>query len=314
MKPRKLQNINLQNIPNLTSLRDQVARSGYFYVVRRFIVIIIGTLFAAFGYSLFQVPYDLAAGGLSGISIIINHYTGWPLGTLFFSLNIPMLWLGFQHLGRWGFVSYTLLSVIVFSVGTDFFLWFLPSIVEFPITEDMFLSAVYAGIIYGLGTGLVYRAGGTPGGSSIVGRIVQRKTGIPLSQVYIYIDGLTIVVSSLVFGWEIALHSAITLFFAGLASDFVLEGPSMVRTAMIITEHPNDMTVALMSRFNRGASSWNITGGYTGQTRSMVWCTVYRSQVIELREIVADTDPKAFLVIENAHQALGGGFLPLKRQ
>jgi uncharacterized membrane-anchored protein YitT (DUF2179 family) len=147
----------------------------------------------------------------------------------------------------------------------------------------------------------------------VIGRIIQIKTVFPLSQAYLYTDGLIIFVSGIIFGWEIALHALLTLFVIGMASDFVIEGPSFVRTATIITDSPSDVTQALMFGLDRGASQWEITGSYTGKTRSMVFCTIYRSQVNELKQIVAAVDDDAFVVIGNAHQALGGGFMILKR-
>ncbi len=282
-------------------------------IARRIIFITIGSVIAALGYSIFQVPYDIVAGGISGVGIVINHFTGWPVGGMFMVLNIPLLIAGFFYLGRFQFLIYTLLSVVIFSIASDMFVLFLPhTMEEYPVTEDKLLSAIYAGIVYGIGNGMVFRAGGTLGGTNVIGRIMQRKTGIPLSQVYLYSDGAIIVLAGTVFGWELALHGLLTLFIIGMATDFVMEGPSMVRTATIISNYPDELIQALMVGLQRGSSKWNITGGYTGQTRSMVWCTVNRSQVQELKQIVAEVDPNAFLVIGNAHQALGSGFLPLK--
>jgi uncharacterized membrane-anchored protein YitT (DUF2179 family) len=282
---------------------------------QRLIMVLIGTLFVALGYSLFQVPFNLAAGGVGGLSIIINALTGLPAGVTYLLLNIPLLIIGFVSLGRWRFLGYTIVSVFVFSFAVDFFSFYLPGVLEeFPITDDMLLSAVYAGIISGIGNGFVYRAGGTMGGTNVIGRLIQRRTGIPLSQSYLYADGLIILLAGLVFGWEIALHAFLTLFIMGMASDFVLEGPSMVRNVTIITNYPEELTQALMVGLRQGASHWYITGSYTGKPRAMVMCTVYRSQVNDLKHIVANMDPDAFLVIGQSHQALGGGFLSLRKE
>jgi len=282
--------------------------------LRRPAIIVLGAVVAAFGYSLFQVPFNLAAGGISGIGIIINHFTGWPVGTLYLVINIPLLALGYFYLGRWQFLIYTMLAVLIFSVAADLFIAFLPVVLARPsITADMLLSAIYGGLVSGIGVGIIYRAGGTVGGTGIVGRIIQQKTGIPLSQVYLYTDGIIILAAGFVFGWEIALHALLTLFLNGLASDFVLEGPSTVRTVMIVTDRPDELTQALMTGLNRGVSRWQVTGGYTSQTHSIILCIIYRPQVIEMKKIVASVDPAAFVVIGNAHQALGSGFLPLKR-
>jgi len=152
------------------------------------------------------------------------------------------------------------------------------------------------------------------GGTGIIGRVIQMRTGVPLSQVYLWTDGTIVLVAGLVFGWETALYAMLTLFLGGLATDYVLEGPSAVRTATIITEteHRDQMAHALIEGLGRGVSHWQITGGYTGQQRSMLLCTIYRPQVNDLKRIVADVDTQAFVIIGDAHQALGFGFIPLR--
>jgi len=174
------------------------------------------------------------------------------------------------------------------------------------------INAIYGGILGGIGGGLLYRIGGTLGGTGIISRILQRKTGIPMSQVFLYTDGLIILGGGIVFGWEIVLYAFLTLFLNGLATDYTLEGPSVVRTVTIITDEPEAVSQALIRGLQRGVSRWEITGMYTGRPHSMLMCTVYRSQVNALRQIVVETDRNAFITIGTAHQALGEGFRPLK--
>lgn len=281
--------------------------------IRTLVFLTVGTLIAALGYSLFQVPYNLAAGGISGISIIINYFSGWPIGTMVLFMNVPLLILGYFYLGRWAFVFRTMLAVFIFSVATDLFLAYMPGMLpKHPLTDDVLLSAVYGGLVGGVGGGLVYRAGSTIGGTGIIGRIIQQKTGIPLSQIYLYTDGVIVLTAGAVFGWEVALYALLTLFLGGIASDYTLEGPSSVRTATVITNRGEELSKALMAGLGRGVSQWQITGGYTGQPHTMITCTIYRPQVNELKRIVAQVDPHAFITIGVAHQALGSGFAPLK--
>lgn len=263
---------------NIQVLIQQIPFYNIWWTTQRLLVVAAGAFIAALGYSIFQIPFNIAAGGVSGIGIIINHFTGLNEGTLFLIMNIPILIMGFFYLGRWKFLLYTIVSVLTFSITSDVLIIWLPQFLEqYPITNDMLLSAIYAGLVFGIGNGLIHRVGGTIGGTSVIGRIIQIKTGFPLSQAYLYTDGLIIFVSGIIFGWEIALHALLTLFVIGMASDFVIEGPSFVRTATIITDSPSDVTQALMFGLDRGASQWEITGSYTGKTRSMVFCTIYLS-------------------------------------
>ncbi|ACV69547.1 YitT family protein [Desulfohalobium retbaense] len=277
-------------------------------------MIALGATLVAFGFSLFQVPVDLAAGGVSGLAIVLNRFTGWSEGTQILAMNVPLLVLGYFYLGRMRFLVSTVLAVLVFSMATNIFTEWLPTALEtYPVTEDLLLNALYAGIVFGLGTGIIFRAGGSIGGTSIPGRILQIKTGFPLGQSYLFTDGAIIFLAGLVFGWELALLALISLFFSGFASDFVLEGTSHVRTALIITDAPQELRRALMHGLDRGVTQWTVTGGYTDAAHTMLYCTVSRSQVRALKDVVADADPNAFVVIGVAQQAFGSGFRMLRR-
>ena len=135
------------------------------------------------------------------------------------------------------------------------------------------------------------------GGSSILARIVQIKTGLPLSQIFLVIDGVIIMTTAVFFGWELALYGVLTLFLWGVAADYMLEGPSSVRMATIVTNRPQEVSNALMAGLGRGVTHWPVT-----------WPEGYG------RRILAEVDQDAFLTIGVAHQAMGGrGFLRLKR-
>lgn len=274
-------------------------------------MVAIGAVVAALAYALFQVPFQLAAGGVSGLGIIVHHYTGWPVGTLYLLLNIPLISYGYRHLGRGRFLFSTLWAVVVFSVAADLFSATLPTFLRrFPLTFDMLLNAIYAGILYGLGTGLIYRAGGTIGGTSIPANIFHKKTGFPLSQSYLFTDLGVIALAGLVFSWERAMLAFLSLILGGLVSDYVLEGASNVRTAMIITRKPETLSRALMNELQKGVSAWGVTGAFTHTQRTMLYCTVRRSQITELKQVLGKVDPDAFFVIGMAQQAYGGIGLP----
>ena len=149
------------------------------------------------------------------------------------------------------------------------------------------------------------------GGTGIIGRLLQMKTGQPLSQVYFYSDGAILLAMGLVFGWQVTLYGLLMLFINGLASDYTLEGPSVTRVATIVTNHPQEMSDALIRTLGRGVSYWEVTGAYTGQKRTMLSCTMYRPQVGDIKRVVSEVDPEAFLTIGVSHHAMGKGFIPL---
>ncbi|WP_022850707.1 YitT family protein [Limisalsivibrio acetivorans] len=276
--------------------------------------IVIGSALAALGYVLFQLPFQIAAGGISGLIIVINNYIPVSVGLLYMLINIPLIIWGYYSLGGLRFIFSTSVSVVSFSVFSDIFVRYLPDMMRrYPVSEDLLLNTIYAGVVFGFGAGLIYRAGGTIGGTSIPARILQKHTGFPLSQSYMVTDMAIILLAGFVFSWEKAMLATLALLLGGMVSDFVLEGVSQVRIAMIITEHPKMMSHTLMNELQRGVSTWSVTGAYTEQSRSMLYCTVRRSQVSDLKYIVSAVDEKAFLVIGNAQQAYGGfGFTHLK--
>ena len=281
----------------------------------RAILLIIGTFLLAFGYVMFQVPFNIVAGGLSGLALIINSFTGWPIGAMYWIMNIPMFILGFLHLGRWSFLIRTIIAVTIFSFLIDWLQLILPPLIApYPVTDNLLLATIYGGIIGGIGSGLLYRAGGTIGGTSIIGRILQNKTGMPLSQTYLFADGMIVLLAGIVFGWEIALYGLLMMFISGLASDYTLEGPSTTRVATVVTNSPKDVSAALLNELGRGVSFWEITGAYTGQQHYMLTCTVSRPQVSRVRQIIGDADPNAFVTISMGHNALGEGFGRLRKK
>ncbi len=281
--------------------------------IQTFLLVLIGTTIEALAFSIFQAPYNLAAGGVSGIGIIINHFTGFSISAFYLIVNIPLLLIGFFYLGRWRFLVNTILSVLIFSVAIELFQLYLPHyLAHYPLTDNILLSAIYAGLVSGIGGGLVYAAGATMGGTAIIGRVIQLRTGIPLSQIYLFVDGAVILVAGLVFGWEIALYAMLTLLLSGLATDYTLEGPSRARTAFIVTTKSQAMLDMLQADLGRGASYWQGAGGYTDEPRTIIMCTIYRPQVNDLKRIVAKVDPNAFVSIDMTQQVLGSGFTEFK--
>jgi uncharacterized membrane-anchored protein YitT (DUF2179 family) len=277
--------------------------------LRRLVLLVAGTLVTALAFSIFQEPYNLAAGGVSGIGLIVNTFTGWSVASFYFITNIPLLVLGFFYLGRWRFLVNTVIAVFIFSGAIEFFTRYLPGYLDqWPLTNNLLLSAIYAGLVGGIGEGLIYAAGATTGGTAIIGRIVQQRTGTPLSQVYLFVDGTIILVAAFVFGWEIALYALLTLMLSGMAADYVLEGPSRARTALIVTNKPVELIRAIDEQLGRGASQWDATGGYQGEKRTIVMCAIYRPQVNDLKAIIAQVDPSAFVTIGMTQQVLGLGF------
>ena len=285
--------------------RSQGARANLRPAVRDYVLIAVGGLMQAINLNLFLAPAHLAPGGVSGTAIIINRFTGWPIGLTMLVLNVPLVMLGFRNLGRFRFLWRTLYAVLLYNLGVDLLAGWMPA---GGLTDDLLLNALYGGVVGGLGSGLVFRGGGTTAGTGVLGRVLQIKTGIPVSQLYLGTDGGVILVAGLVFGWERGLYALITLFVWGLATDFVLEGPSVVRMAFVVTDAPGAVAGAVLRELGIGITAWPAEGMFTEDRHTVLFCTVSRPFERALKETVESADPDAFIVIGHGHQASGGVF------
>lgn len=293
----------------------------YWPYIRDYGLIVISSLIQSFSLRVFFVPANLASGGVSGISQLINHFTGWPIGMMVFIGNIPLFVLGWRFLGGRQFALRTAFTIVTYSLFTDLILrtpLFAPAGAAtqliYELQGDIFLNSLYGAIVSGIGYGLVYRARGTSGGSDILARILNHYRSIPVTQSYLIVDTAVILGAGFVFGWKAALYAMIALYVSGLVAETTLEGGGTVRTAMIVTGEPDAVSNRVLEELERGVTILEGTGAYTGAERPVLYCVISRAEVATLKAIVHEVDPHAFMVIGTAHEALGEGFRPLKTQ
>lgn len=277
-----------------------------------YFLILIGATIQAVALRLFLVPADLASGGVSGIAQLVNHYTRWPIGLMVFLGNVPLFLLGWRFLGGRRFALRSAGAVAVYSLVIDLIpRWHLLPIAG--ITDDIFLNSLYGAVVSGVGYGLVYRARGTSGGSDIIARILNHFRAIPMTQSYLIVDSAVVLAAGFVFGWKPALYAIVSLYVSGLVSETILEGSGTVRTALIVTGEAKTISERVLAEMERGVTFLQGVGAYTGNERPVIYCVITRSEVAQLKAIVREVDPDAFIVIGQAHEALGEGFKPLRR-
>jgi uncharacterized membrane-anchored protein YitT (DUF2179 family) len=223
--------------------------------------------------------------------------------------NIPLFFLGWRFLGGRRFAMRTAFAVAAVSFLTDFLALFLP---ESGLTSDMVLNVLYGGIISGIGYGLVYRGQATSGGSDILARMLNSWKGISISQSYLLTDALIMFLAGLSFSWENALYALVMLYISGIAAEVTMEGANVVRTAVIITNQPDPVVREILESMERGVTILEGKGGYTGLERTILYCVVTRSEIAQIKALVKEADPQAFIVIGQAHEVLGEGFRPLQ--
>ena len=276
--------------------------------LRAYLFILAGSLVQALSMRLFLIPAQLVSGGVSGAAQIINYYTAWPIGLMVLVGNVPLFFFGWRNLGGRRFALRTAVAIVSFSVFTDT----LGNILPHAITQDLVLNCIYGGLTLGIGLGLVYRGQGTSGGTDILGRILNQRLGISISQAYLVTDTLVVLAGGFAFSWEKALYGLVVIYVSGLAAEAVSEGSSIFRTVMIITSNPDEVKEKIMKDLERGVTILPATGGYTGAPRPVLYCVITRSEVNQLKVLVREADSTAFMVIGTAHEALGEGFSPLK--
>ncbi len=270
-----------------------------------FLLITLGCLIQAVGMVVFMVPANLITGGISGLAQVVNHYTGWPIGIMVFLGNFPILLIGWRYLGRLRFALRTIYAVVIFSVFTDILNLVFPDPV---LTKDVFLNTIFGAVILGIGFGMVYRGGGTSGGSDIIGRIFNRRLGIPLTLSYMLTDSLSILLGAVAFGWELALYGLISVYVSGVAAEMVSEGSGLFRDVMIISSEPDAIARAIIEQMEHSVTFLNGIGGFTGAEKRVIYAVINRSEVNQLKRIVTENDPAAFMVVGQSNEVLGEGF------
>jgi uncharacterized membrane-anchored protein YitT (DUF2179 family) len=287
-------------------MMDRLRQVNWLDFVWRYFLLTVGALIVALSVIIFLAPFAIAPAGVSGIAVILNSLDPrLPIGLMIIIGNIPIQIFGSRYLGGWRVVVRTLYFVVVNAILID---TLTPILNNVSVGNDILLNAVFGGILGGIGGGLVYRAGGTQGGTSTLGRILQRQMGVPLSTSALYTDTGIVLLAGLVFGWEGALYAVVALFVGAATSDYVLEGPSVIRTATIITDKPQEVADVVLEELRRGVTSWQGKGMFTDQNHTVLFVTISRPQVNELQRLIHRVDPDAFVVIGQGHIAYGEGF------
>ncbi|MBK8022062.1 MAG: YitT family protein [Chloroflexi bacterium] len=276
----------------------------------RLLLLTAGAVISAISVAIFQAPFNIAPAGVSGIAVILNKVIGTPIGLVVLIGNIPIQLLAFRMLGGWRVVVASIFAVVTYSVAIEA----ISPFVTGTLSDDRLLNALFGGIVGGMGAALVIRGGGTMGGTSTLNRILLDRFGIPLSTSTLYTDTGVVLLAGLVFGWEGALYAIVSLFVGGSVTDYALEGPSVIRTAVIITDHPEQVSAVIIDSLGRGVTGWDVRGMFTGDPHTVLYVTVARSQVVELRRAVTEADPDVFMVIGQGHTAYGRGFRRLKKK
>jgi uncharacterized membrane-anchored protein YitT (DUF2179 family) len=180
-----------------------------------------------------------------------------------------------------------------------------------PATDNPILACIFGGILLGAGLGLVFRGGGSTGGSDIVGQVINQYSNLSTGTAILVVDALVISAAGICFrNFELALFGYLNLYLQTRAIDLVLEGLSYTRAMFIVSDRAEAIAVAVNKELRRGATVLNATGAWTGENKPMVFCVMAKRQVSECRDVARDIDPRAFIIITDVYEVLGEGFKP----
>lgn len=273
--------------------------------VRKFLYLFIGSIITAAGLEIFLIPNNIIDGGVVGISIMLSAVTGIPFGILLIVINLPFLYLGYKHIGKI-FAIATTFSVICLSFWSSMFLPILP------VTNDYFLAAVFGGIITGTGVGIIIRNGGSLDGTEIVAILADKRTIFSVGEIVMFINLFILSSASLVFGWDKAMYSLVAYFVIAKMIDIVLKGLEETYSVMIVTSQHTDILNKLMREMDKGVTVLHGEGGYSQESRKILYCVVTRLEIDKLKNMVLDIDESAFVTI-NPVSDIVGGRLRIKR-
>lgn len=274
-----------------------------------YLYILLGTGFMALAIQLVYEPSHLVTGGFSGLGIIIKNITttetfdGIPVGITTFVLNVPLFIWALIVKGA-GFIKRSALGMISLS------LWLTILPVVPVVEEDLVLAALCGGGLYGIGMGLIFMRNVTTGGTDMLAALLNRYfPQYSMVRIMQVLDGIIVVMGAVWFGVNRALYALVAIFVFSKISDGLIEGTKFAKTVFIITEKPEKMAEELLQKLDRGVTSWEGKGMYTGKNQQVLWCVVGKKEIIPLKNIVHEIDSNAFLVIGEAREVFGEGFL-----
>lgn len=266
--------------------------------------IILGSVIFSLGFNLFLGPNALNAGGISGLAMILVHLLGFgSVGTITILMNLPLFILGGVKIGR-KFLIGSLAGMLATSIALDAF-------VAFPVPQvEPLLAALYGGLVCGLGLGMVFATGGSTGGSDIIVRVLKlRWENVPIGIINSVFDFTVAALTGLAF-WDMSrmLYSGVAIYVTGRIIDAVVYRFDYSKVALIISDHHEAITQMINHDLDRGATYLHGEGSYSHKDKTVVLTVVKKQQIAELKRLVVEIDPNAFIVVQEAHQVLGEGF------
>ncbi len=272
--------------------------------VKDILMIILGTSMYAFGLVYFNMANQLAEGGVTGITLILLNLFNIDPAFSTLLINIPLILIGGKILGKQSFI-YTILGTV--SLSASLFVWQRITL-SINVSHDLLIAALLAGLFGGLGSGFVYRVGGTTGGADIVARILERKYGFSMGKTLLALDVLVLTLSLTYIDLQHMMYTLIVSYMFSQIVDFVQDGSYKARGVLVISEKSEEIGNTIMATLERGVSYLKGQGGFSKDDKRIIYVVVSPAELVMVKRIIEDIDPKAFVSVINVHEAIGEGF------
>jgi len=277
--------------------------------VWRYSMVATGSLISGIAINTFLIPHHLFSGGVSGVAMILYFLFNWPIGLQIIVLNIPIFYAAYRLLDR-EYVVCGLFGMLIFSVATDATRFL--STLDF--VDDTLLAAIYGGVITGIGSGMIFRVGGSAGGTDTIATIIKKYYSLNVGLVGFSINVFLMLVAAALFGVKPAMYTLLSFFVGSRVTDAVIEGLNRKKTIMIISDRNREIGEAILDEVGRGATFLEGTGAYTKQEKRVLFVVVTLTQIAKIKFITEKLDPHAFMIVQDAAEVLGHGFSVKKRE
>ncbi len=285
---------------NIEQVRDKIDNKSKF---KRYAQFCLGCLLVAISFNLFLAPNDLVPGGVSGFSVIINHLLGINKSIIILGLSLLLLILSYIFLGKnktRGSILGSLLFPLFVEITSN-----ISEIIQID-TSQLLLSAVFGGILYGFGAGIIFKAGFTTGGTDILNQIISKYAKVSMGKSMLICDGTIVLLSGIVFGPTKLMYSVIILYLISYMSDRVILGISDSKAFYIVTDEEKKIKEYVIKYLNHGVTVFNAKGGYKKEKQTVLLCVLPTKDYYKLKEGIHEIDPDAFFVVTDAYEVFGG--------
>ncbi|AGF59268.1 MULTISPECIES: YitT family protein [Clostridium] len=279
-------------------------------VLKEYSIITLGIILVAFAIEYFYAPNNIAAGGVTGIAIILNAvFPNLSIGVVTLVLNVVLFVVAFMFIdGKFG------IKTIYASLGLSLIIWGIEKFLNpFAITNDLMIATIFGALISAVGMALVFNENASTGGTDILAKILNVFFHLDIGKSLLAVDFLITLASIFVFGVNVALYSMLSIILLGIIVDRLIEGFNVCKSVFIISKNSYEISKYIIDTLERGCTFLSGVGAYTGKDINVLYAVISRNEFIKLKKFIKETDPEAFITVGEVHEVLGEGFNDIRQ-